>query len=346
LKRIKTQDKTLSQGGQKALAPVPKELVTPASVMWPLGVKLSSINKLRLRSLPVRPTEELLEIPGISEMDMYAIITCLLADSNEEVMSMSKRLFGGKPNCLIWSTRKKLGDKLNKYRPVFWNILTDWILGIDPENKIAIGLAAMRVQREKEKLDDSWMKYLAPKTVSYRFNKTFTINSHVRSEMKQRYKKSIDESNLFYDNPLKTMNYKKVKTFTPQMSESKKNMLISKKRKNNKMTVMDRYLTTGWDGLNELVVLEQQPTITNEVDSPDFELFNRFNIRKQAGMIIETIGTPNLRGIPTHMLENIIYSALEKGFIPKLDVCRYNMKKAYHRKSRVKFLQEMRPRTD
>jgi hypothetical protein len=309
-----------------------KESTIDKKVSERLGeVSFTSRKKLNKKLVPKLIAELEEPLPSVEEIDYMALLygLSIVTDSVKEAKDAIKRMFGDFPAFRLHTFVNSHRKMLQTMKPVLTIMVNEWFLNVNIRERPAAMLNRAAIKHNSDRLIESKrqrreaMLKLKPKVYHLR-EKVILVENDIINVQKKRLD-SLKTSNDFHSGGLDP-GIKIHKVYSLSVQE--------KKQICDQTTLVgqEEYSMYFDDMVSKAEFMDPAPRSSNKRG-----VFSRLAIREQARRVISTIGTPCLKKIPTHMLENMFFSSATMGFCPKLHVANRETAKFYHRKARVAF---------
>jgi hypothetical protein len=291
----------------------------------------TSRKKLNKKLIPKLIAELDEPLPTVEEIDYMALLygLSIVTDSVKEAKNAIKRMFGDFPAFRLHTFVNSHRKMLQTMKPVLTIMVNEWFLNINIRDRPAAMLNRAAIKHNSDKLIESKRKRreamlkLKPKVYHLR-EKVILIENDIVNVQQKRLD-SLRVSNDFHNGHSKEgLSIKKVYSLSVQ---EKKQVV-----QDTTLVGREEYSMYFEDLESKAEFMDPAPLSTKQRG-----VFSRLAIREQARRVISTIGTPCLKKIPTHMLENMFFSSAKLGFCPKLHVASRETAKFYNRKARVAF---------
>jgi len=329
--------KKLNLGNKKKKVPKPPVVTKPDLKKAPSVPKESTIWEKVHREVPEPQYKSALKLkqkdypkekphsqPYLGDVEDFDFFSLLYAVMHTHPAIGKKRatlIFGDVPLFRYHTFREKHKFYLYKHLSFFHEIIADWQLGLDPSKKLD------RIMRDtqygaiseslRKKKDNFYRTYSQTAPQKYRMKSKLILTEESRERVARMKQESLAISNDFHDNkpvPSKTVYLRNTGELRAKLSEI--NYLKVEK----------------WDILD---TVEEDFLLLCAEDNLEKGWKSRLVIRNEARRAIEAIGKCNMSSVPTHMLENFFFASSTKGFLPRLDISKFEKSRIYWRKARV-----------
>jgi len=299
--------------------PNKSRLLEKAEAMTPVP-KYKSALKLKQKTYPAYREISKLSLGDIEDFDYFSLLYSAMYLNPSYGKKTAELLFGPRIPFRYYSFCNKHFELLEATRGIIWDIISDWMMNMDPTKKNLI----IAVSAKKKYLHDKYIRRKAAISQSmsesqprkYRMRTTKLLTENDRKEILQRQYNSLKKSNDFHRG-----NHRdgiRLKSSRPKAIKTKLKQL-------NYVTVKN------WDLLDDVEILGCEPQSFETQSGWE----SRLRIRHEARKAVECLGRCNLNNVPTHMIENMLYASSKLGFLPKLDISRLSKGRLYWRRSRI-----------
>jgi len=290
----------------------------------------TSRKKLKKKLIP-KLLEDITEpLPSVEEIDYMALLygLSMVTDSVIEAREKIKKIFGEFPKFRMYTFIESHRKLLTKMRPVLTAIVNDWFLGIDIRRRMEGTMNQIKLEHNYDRFFDSKKKrkekMLQLKPRVYKLRQVVKLVENDIVNVQQKRQESLEKSNKFHAGSINdSILLKKVYTLSKQ---EKKNIAEG-------MTDEEEDLSRVFEDIKYTAEEFDEAPMFSESRG----VLSRLAIRSEARKVIETIGNPCLRKVPTHMLENMFFASATLGYCPKLHVAVRDTAKTYHRTARIAF---------